>query len=52
MCNQEGVSAVVRAIPNPKQDIGLQIMSYFHYSGEVRIVTCPNVDEALEQLAK
>jgi anti-anti-sigma regulatory factor len=52
MCNQKGVSEVVRVIPDPKQDIGLQIMSYFHYSGEVRVVTCPNVDEALEQLAK
>ena len=52
MCNQNGVAEVVRVIPDPRQDIGLQIMSYFHYSSEVRIVTCPNVDEALEQLAK
>ena len=52
MCNQNGVAEVVRVIPDPRQDIGLQIMSYFHYSSEVRVVTCPNADEALEQLAK
>jgi len=52
MCNQKGVSEVVRIIPDPRQDIGLQIMSYFHYSGEVRVTTCPNVEEALAQLAK
>jgi anti-anti-sigma regulatory factor len=52
MCNQNGVAEVARIIPDPRQDIGLQIMSYFHYSSEVRVVTYPNVDEALEQLAK
>jgi anti-anti-sigma regulatory factor len=52
MCNQKGVSGVVRAIPNPKRDIGLQIMSYFHYSGDVHIVTCESVEEALNLLAK
>src|SRR2546428_10600904 len=45
-CNQNGIAEVVRIIPNPKLDIGLQIMSYFHYSGEVRIVTCESADEA------
>jgi anti-anti-sigma regulatory factor len=52
MCNQKGVSDVVRAIPNPKHDIGLQIMSHFHYSGDVHIVTCESVDEALNLLAQ
>jgi hypothetical protein len=52
MCNQNGVAEVLRVIPDPRQDIGLQIMSYFHYSSEVRVVTYPNVDEALEQLAR
>jgi hypothetical protein len=52
MCNQNGVAEVVRIIPDPKQDIGLQIMSYFHYSGDVHIVTCESADEALNLLAK
>src|SRR5438045_9174535 len=34
-----GISDVVRIIPDPKQDIGLQIMSSFHYDGHVQIMT-------------
>ena len=51
-CNQNGVAKVVRIIPDPKLDIGLQIMSYFHYSGDVRIVTCESADEAMNLMAK
>lgn len=51
-CSDKGVSAVVRAIPNPRRDIGLQIMSYFHYRPEVRITTCRSLEEAEEILAR
>ena len=51
LCNEKGVRSVVRIIPDPKRDIGLQIMSYFHYSGEVSIVTCENVSEAAKILS-
>ena len=50
LCDKKGVSAVVRIIPNPRQDIGLQIMSYFHYRPDVRITTCKNLEEAAESL--
>src|ERR1043165_5469390 len=30
LCNKQGVSLVVRVIPNPQKDIGLNIMSLFH----------------------
>jgi hypothetical protein len=46
MCNEKGVAQVVRIIPDPRQDIGMQIMSYFHYGGDVRIITCETADEA------
>jgi hypothetical protein len=52
ICNQNGVAKVVRIIPNPKLDIGLQIMSYFHYRNDVHIVTCESRDEAMNLLAK
>ena len=51
LCNEKGVSAVVRAIPDPRRDIGLQIMSYFHYGPEVRVTTCRSLEEAQEVLA-
>ena len=52
VCNQNGVAKVVRIIPNPKLDIGLQIMSYFHYRNDVYVVTCESRDEALNLLGK
>jgi hypothetical protein len=52
MFNGKGVSDVVRIIPDPRKDIGMQIMSYFHYGGDVRIVTCQSVDEAMSLLAE
>jgi anti-anti-sigma regulatory factor len=46
LCNEKGISTVVRVIPDPTRDIGMQIMSLFHYGGDVRIVTCETLDEA------
>ena len=50
LCNAKGVSTVVRVIPDPRRDIGLQIMSSFHYGPDVRIQTCPSLDEATASL--
>jgi anti-anti-sigma regulatory factor len=46
-CQQKGVIEVVRVIPDPTRDIGMQIMSRFHYGPEVRIVTCQTLSEAM-----
>jgi anti-anti-sigma regulatory factor len=46
LCNQKGASMVVRVIPDPRRDIGLQIMSAFHYRGDVKIVTCETLAQA------
>ena len=51
MCNAAGVAEVVRIIPDPTRDIGLQIMSFFHYSRDIRILTCASAAEAGEALA-
>jgi len=50
LCNEKGASIVVRVIPDPHRDIGLQIMSYFHYSGDVQILTCETLSQAEEIL--
>jgi hypothetical protein len=52
MCNAGGIAEVVRIIPDPTRDIGLQIMSLFHYRSDVRILTCASVAEALAALSK
>lgn len=46
LCNEKGASMVVRIIPDPRRDIGMTIMSLFHYRGDVRIVTCQSLAEA------
>ena len=50
LCNEKGASMIVRVIPDPHRDIGLQIMSYFHYRGGVQIFTRENLAEAIELL--
>lgn len=50
LCNEKGTSMVVRVIPDPHRDIGLQIMSIFHYGGDTQIVTCQSLAEAEEIL--
>jgi anti-anti-sigma regulatory factor len=49
--DKAGISKVVRIIPDPSKDIGLKIMSYFHFRREVSLVTCDTMDEALTALA-
>jgi hypothetical protein len=46
-----GVAKVVRVIPDPHKDIGLNIMSLFHYPRRIPIVTCPTLKEAMAELA-
>jgi hypothetical protein len=47
LCNKNGVEMVVRVIPDPHKDIGLNILSLFHYRRRVRIVTCATLGEAM-----
>ncbi len=48
--DQVGVSLVVRVIPDPSRDIGMNILTAFHYSRRPRIVTCANLMEAARAL--
>jgi anti-anti-sigma regulatory factor len=51
LCDKAGVELVVRVIPDPHKDIGLNILSLFHYRKRVRIVTCGTLHEAQKVLA-
>ena len=52
LCDAKGVSAVVRVVPDKRRDIGLQIMSRFHYRPTVKISTCTSLDEASSVLTE
>ncbi len=51
LCDQNGVELIVRVIPDPKKDIGLSILSLFHYSRRPRTVTCESMVEAAKVLS-
>ncbi len=51
LCNNKGVEKVVRVIPDPHKDIGLNILSLFHYRRGVHIVTCEDLPSAMNALA-
>ena len=52
LLNKRGVSKVVRVIPDPHKDIGLNILSLFHYRRGLPIVTCETREEAMAVLAE
>ena len=48
----KGVTAVVRVMPDPHRDIGLNILSPFHYGPEVRLMTFETLADAIQALAR
>ncbi len=51
LMDKHGVEIVVRVIADPGKDIGLNIISIFHYPNHPRIVTCHTMLEAAQVLA-
>jgi hypothetical protein len=47
---EKGVAAVVRVVPDPHKDIGLNILSQFHYSPQIKLATFESLAEALSAL--
>ena len=52
LCMARQVEHVVRVIQDPHKDIGLSIMSYFHYGPGVRVTVCQNLADAVQLLAE
>ncbi len=48
---QKGVGLVVRVIPDPSKDIGMNMLSFFHYHHHPRTVTCHTLVEAAQRLS-
>jgi hypothetical protein len=45
-CNAAGIGTVVRIVPDPRKDIGLNILSIIHYRRGVHVLTFENLSEA------
>ena len=48
----KGVSSVVRVVPDPRKDIGLNILSQFHYGPATRVMTFESLADAVQTLAE
>jgi len=51
LIGEAGVDLVVRVIPDPGKDIGMNILTLFHYPHRPRIVICKDMNEAARALA-
>ena len=48
---EKNVASVTRVMPDPHKDIGLNILSQFHYGPEVTITTFETLADAVESIA-
>src|ERR1700745_3982869 len=49
---EKGVASVTRVMSDPHKDIGLNILSQFHYAPEIPIATFETLADALQSLIK
>jgi hypothetical protein len=47
---EKGVASVSRVIPDPHKDIGLNILSQFHYGPKIQIATFQTLADALQSM--
>ena len=47
---EKNVAVVVRVIPDPHKDIGLNILSQFHYGPQIKLATFESLAEAVSAL--
>jgi hypothetical protein len=48
---EKGVASVTRVVPDPHKDIGLNILSQFHYGPKIQIATFETLADALQSMA-
>jgi ABC-type transporter Mla MlaB component len=51
VCRDKGVATVVRVVPKRSRDVGFNILSHFHYTSKVHVVTCDTSAEAERALS-
>src|SRR5215831_14772195 len=49
LCVAKQVKHVVRVIPDPRKDIGLNIMSHFRYGSKIRVTICETLADAMHR---
>jgi hypothetical protein len=52
LLTEKHVASVTRVMPDPHKDIGLNILSQFHYGPEIPIATFETLADALQSLSE
>jgi len=50
LCSERGMSTVVRVIPDPRKDIGFDLISRFHHHPQVKTQTHGSLADAIKSL--
>ena len=50
LIEKAGASLTVRFIPDPSKDIGMNILTAFHYSKRLKVVTCQHLKNVVKTL--
>jgi anti-anti-sigma regulatory factor len=50
LCNARGVAMIVAVVPDPTKDIGLRLLSLFHFNGGVQIELHSTLPDAVGSL--
>jgi hypothetical protein len=48
---EKNIASVTRVMPDPHKDIGLNILSQFHYGANVKIATFETLADAVQDIA-
>jgi anti-anti-sigma regulatory factor len=48
---EKGAASVARVVPDPQKDIGLNILSQFHYGPDIPITTFDTLADAIQSMA-
>ena len=48
---EKQLAEVIRVMPDPRKDIGLNILSHFHYGPEIKVLTFETLADAVQSLA-
>ena len=51
LCRAHGIGTIIRVLPEPSRDIGINLLSVVHYRGKVRRMTVETLEEAERALS-
>ena len=51
LLDKSGIGLIIRVMPDESKDIGMNILTIFHFKRKPRIINCQNLAEAIKKLS-